>query len=265
MSDKNLHDIPGPTDSTWVRCDDAAESEGDTHDLAVEILGDLYDCKRVWSAWQYGNMDEEDFELAAEDEDIVADVERLLQQALAAERERSNQLLAAYEQERVDHDEALDRADAADEEARRMQDRVNRLVAAHKEWEGHWKSMKAQRDAIGEERDKWASLTLRERDKPKCVSFDPVANSRWCEREQYVHDVAMTGTGEPMAKPIDIIKELRGEVERLGGVVGELAQGFKDKQRRLASVVDVLERIELGKPHQFGLVREALAAARGEG
>ncbi len=38
------------------------------HELRVEIqralvaeLGDTYDCTRVWSAWSYGTMDEDDF------------------------------------------------------------------------------------------------------------------------------------------------------------------------------------------------------------
>ena len=43
------------------------------HSKAVQILGSLYACTRVWEAWHYGTMSEHDFCLACEDDDIVYD------------------------------------------------------------------------------------------------------------------------------------------------------------------------------------------------
>lgn len=42
------------------------------YDAMVEQLGDLYCCGRVWSAWSYGTMHEDDFSIASEDDDIVS-------------------------------------------------------------------------------------------------------------------------------------------------------------------------------------------------
>ena len=47
-------------------------------DKAVEILHDHYTCTRVWSAWGYGTMSQDDFHLAAEDDDIVSDTAKKL-------------------------------------------------------------------------------------------------------------------------------------------------------------------------------------------
>jgi hypothetical protein len=40
----------------------------------TEALGDAYDCLRVWSAWVYGTMSEDDFRLVSEDGDRVAEI-----------------------------------------------------------------------------------------------------------------------------------------------------------------------------------------------
>lgn len=37
-------------------------------DAIAEVLGDAYDCMRVWSAWGYGTMSESDFSLVSDDE-----------------------------------------------------------------------------------------------------------------------------------------------------------------------------------------------------
>jgi hypothetical protein len=47
-------------------------------DKAIEILQDHYICTRVWSAWSYGTMTKDDFELAAENDDVVLDTARML-------------------------------------------------------------------------------------------------------------------------------------------------------------------------------------------
>ena len=39
----------------------------ETKDAVAEALGDAYDCTRVWSAWSYGTMSQDDFFLVAED------------------------------------------------------------------------------------------------------------------------------------------------------------------------------------------------------
>ena len=41
------------------------------YDHAVSMLQDLYACDRVWEAWRYGMMSEDDFSIAQEDNDIV--------------------------------------------------------------------------------------------------------------------------------------------------------------------------------------------------
>lgn len=68
----------------------------------------------------------------------------------------------------------------------------------------------AEVERIGLERDKWESLTIRERDKPKCHRFDSVANVRWCESLVYVfREPAILPSDEPMAKPQQVIDALR--------------------------------------------------------
>lgn len=41
-------------------------------DLVGHILRDLYYCNRVWSAWSYGTMGQDDFILAGDDDDIFS-------------------------------------------------------------------------------------------------------------------------------------------------------------------------------------------------
>lgn len=48
-------------------------------DTVAETLGDdVFVCTRVWSAWSHGTMNENDFDLAAEDDDIVHDIAEIL-------------------------------------------------------------------------------------------------------------------------------------------------------------------------------------------
>ena len=47
-------------------------------DKAIEVLQDHYTCTRVWSAWSYGTMTQDDFRLAAEDDNIVSDTAKML-------------------------------------------------------------------------------------------------------------------------------------------------------------------------------------------
>lgn len=42
-------------------------------DALCAELGDTYDCKRVWSAWSYGTMGEDDFVPVSERVDEIAD------------------------------------------------------------------------------------------------------------------------------------------------------------------------------------------------
>jgi hypothetical protein len=39
-------------------------------------LTDIYCCTRVWAAWSYGTMTEDDFILASEDDNIPVDIAR---------------------------------------------------------------------------------------------------------------------------------------------------------------------------------------------
>ena len=47
-------------------------------DKAIEVLQDHLTCTRVWSAWGYGTMTQDDFGLAAEDANIVSDTAKML-------------------------------------------------------------------------------------------------------------------------------------------------------------------------------------------
>lgn len=43
-------------------------------DAIAQALGDAYDCTRVWSAWGYGTMSQDDFHLIAEDGDRLSEI-----------------------------------------------------------------------------------------------------------------------------------------------------------------------------------------------
>lgn len=43
-------------------------------DAVAEALADVYACGRVWEAWSYGTMSEDDFSPAGEDPDILDNV-----------------------------------------------------------------------------------------------------------------------------------------------------------------------------------------------
>ncbi|SDK80822.1 hypothetical protein [Arthrobacter sp. ok362] len=42
--------------------------------LAGEIPSDIYACNRVWEAWSYGTMSQDDFTPANEESDLVAEI-----------------------------------------------------------------------------------------------------------------------------------------------------------------------------------------------
>jgi len=44
------------------------------YDAVAIALGDAYDCGRVWAAWSYGTMGEDDFSPVAEDPDRVREI-----------------------------------------------------------------------------------------------------------------------------------------------------------------------------------------------
>jgi len=43
-------------------------------DAIAASLNHVYSCTRVWSAWSYGTMTQDDFVLASEDDDIIANI-----------------------------------------------------------------------------------------------------------------------------------------------------------------------------------------------
>jgi hypothetical protein len=47
-------------------------------DTVADNTGDTYWCKRVWSAWSYGTMTQEDFEPLGESNDFLDDVSKSL-------------------------------------------------------------------------------------------------------------------------------------------------------------------------------------------
>lgn len=56
-------------------------------EFAIKILDDLYCCTRVWSAWEYKTMSQDDFHFAAEDDNIVSDAMALIESRDAAQRQ----------------------------------------------------------------------------------------------------------------------------------------------------------------------------------
>ncbi len=78
----NVHgDIFTSIERTWAMpdFDDLPESEQTVYlDKAVELLGNLWYCDRVWEAWDVGTMTQNDFVVAAEDDDLVHDAAEAL-------------------------------------------------------------------------------------------------------------------------------------------------------------------------------------------
>lgn len=54
------------------------------HAAIAAALGDAYDCTRVWSAWSYGTMGEDDFSLITDDSDRMAELTDAVLSAIAA-------------------------------------------------------------------------------------------------------------------------------------------------------------------------------------
>ena len=79
------------------------EEEAEAEKLAIEILSDDYVCTRVWSAWGYGTMHEDDFHLAREDNDRISDAVALI---AAAMREREEALEAEFARKWIDQPRA---------------------------------------------------------------------------------------------------------------------------------------------------------------
>lgn len=52
---------------------DVSELRDVIEDVIVEVLGDAYDCTRVWEAWDVGTMGEEDFVMIAQDDTRVSE------------------------------------------------------------------------------------------------------------------------------------------------------------------------------------------------
>jgi len=46
------------------------------HDAVSAALGDAYDCGRVWAAWSYGTMSEDDFSPVDENPDRISEITR---------------------------------------------------------------------------------------------------------------------------------------------------------------------------------------------
>lgn len=59
-------------------------------EAVTEALGEAYDCTRVWSAWGYKTMSQDDFALVGEDSDRVAEIARSAVDAYRAAVEKAN-------------------------------------------------------------------------------------------------------------------------------------------------------------------------------
>lgn len=65
--------------------DAKAQAEREAVKQAIaEALGDAYDCIRVWSAWSYGTMGPDDFQLVADDDDRLDEITEAAIGAMAA-------------------------------------------------------------------------------------------------------------------------------------------------------------------------------------
>ncbi len=74
--------------------DSKGELKSDTNrdklrDLIAEGLGDTYACTRVWSAWSYNTMTEDDFKPAWEDEEILYGIADAILKARPTPKEES--------------------------------------------------------------------------------------------------------------------------------------------------------------------------------
>ena len=69
-------------------------------DLAKDILQDHYACTRVWEAWSYGTMTQDDFVSCFDDVDIVTDtiasISKIEENARAAERLKNENLFDEF-------------------------------------------------------------------------------------------------------------------------------------------------------------------------
>ena len=61
---------------TWAELTEADRKP--YFDKAIEVLQDHYTCTRDWAAWSCGTMTQDDFGLAAEDDNIVSDTAKML-------------------------------------------------------------------------------------------------------------------------------------------------------------------------------------------
>lgn len=55
-------------------------------DAIAGALGEAYDCTRVWSAWGYGTMSSDDFQLVADDDERLDEIVDAALQAIAGEQ-----------------------------------------------------------------------------------------------------------------------------------------------------------------------------------
>ena len=58
-------------------------------DALAESLGEAYDCTRVWSAWSYGTMTQDDFSLVGEDAERLGELADAAISAMAKRRAES--------------------------------------------------------------------------------------------------------------------------------------------------------------------------------
>lgn len=68
-------------------------------DAVAEVLGDAYDCTRVWSAWSYGTMSQDDFCLVAEDAERLGEIVDAVIKVLAPNAAPQPDSVAALEAE----------------------------------------------------------------------------------------------------------------------------------------------------------------------
>lgn len=64
------------------------------HDAIAATLGDAYDCTRVWSAWSYGTMGQDDFSLITDDSDRMAELTDAVLSVIASQPAAAQEAVA---------------------------------------------------------------------------------------------------------------------------------------------------------------------------
>ena len=78
----------------------------------AQALGDAYDCNRVWEAWSYGTMSQDDFSMVAEDDDRLYEIVEAVCAPLLSSIAELEKQVAEFETKWDETDAALAEAES---------------------------------------------------------------------------------------------------------------------------------------------------------